>query len=57
MERMLADYFTKPLNGTRFRFLREIIMGHFETDKLYQHALKERVENDVNENKFNISAR
>ena len=24
---MLADYFTKPLNGTQFNYLRDIIMG------------------------------
>ena len=24
---MIADYFTKPLNGSRFRILREFIMG------------------------------
>ena len=51
-EKMLEDYFTKPLNGNRFRVLRGIIMGHNEINEIEQLALEERVENTmkVNEN-------
>ena len=27
-ERMIADYYTKPLQGSLFRKMRDIIMGH-----------------------------
>ena len=56
-ECMLADYLTKPLSGSLFRLFRDIIMGHVSIDKLFNHALKERVENTINKNEFNISAR
>ena len=42
-EHMLADYFTKPLNGSLFKLFRGIIMGHISIDALYKHALKESV--------------
>ena len=47
---MLADYFTKPLQGSLFRKFREIIMGwkHINTLKSNPYDannLKERVEN------------
>ena len=44
---MLADYFTKALQGSLFRFYRVIIMGHTELDELlsdHRYSLKERVE-------------
>ena len=56
-ENMLADYLTKPLGGSLFKLFRDVIMGHASISKLFNHALKERVENDVNKNEFNISAR
>ena len=55
-EKMLADYFTKPLNGNRFRVLRGIIMGHNEIDKIEQLALEERVENTMKLNENITSA-
>ena len=45
---MIADYFTKPLMGHRFRKLRSIIMGHksnFEVNPFYLRPIKERVGN------------
>ena len=45
---MLADYFTKPVMGTRFRELRAVIMGHksiFELNPKWLQPIKERVEN------------
>ena len=43
---MVADYFTKPLQGSLFKKFRSIIMGH-ETlnDLLCDISMKERVEN------------
>ena len=44
---MLADYFTKPLQGNLFRRLREVIMGwkHIDTLKdMTPPVSKERVE-------------
>ena len=43
---MLADYFTKPLQGSLFNRLRDVIMGykHIDTLKIHKHlSLKERV--------------
>ena len=45
---MLADYFTKALQGKLFAFLREIIMGYRHIDEILldpSFPLKERVEN------------
>ena len=44
---MLADYFTKLLSGAMHRLYRGVIMGHMSIDELYKHALKERVENAI----------
>jgi hypothetical protein len=33
---MLADFFTKPLQGSLFRKFREVIMGHKHIDTLKQ---------------------
>ena len=46
-EQILADYFTKPLNGSLFRLYRGVIMGHLSIDKLFKHALKESVRNET----------
>ena len=43
---ILADYFTKPLMGERFREFWRVIMGHksiFEMNKKYLRPIKERV--------------
>ena len=45
---MLADYFTKPLQGKLFRRFREVIMGYIHINDLLldpTFPLKERVEN------------
>jgi hypothetical protein len=47
---MLADFFTKPLQGNLFGRLREVIMGrkHIDTLKEFTSAKsQERVEKDV----------
>ena len=43
---MVADYFTKPLVGQRFRELKSVIMGHkfiFDLDKSLFQPIKEHV--------------
>ncbi len=45
---MLADYFTKPLQGKLFRMFRDVIMGYRHINELLldpTFPLKERVEN------------
>ena len=47
-ERMVADYFTKPLQGSLFKKLRDVIMGHTHPDSLLEAApplVEERVGN------------
>ena len=47
-EQMLADYFTKPLNGRLFKYFRDIIMGYIPIRELIEKTrskMKERVEN------------
>ncbi len=49
---MLADYFTKPLQGDLFRRLRRVVMGWDPIEILHTFAIptdKERVENNVSE--------
>ena len=44
---MIADYFTKPLIGTRFRELRGVIMGHksiYDLNPKWLQLIKERVD-------------
>ena len=44
---MIADYFTKPLMGARFRELRDFIMGHsliYDLNPKWLQAIKEPVE-------------
>jgi hypothetical protein len=46
-EAMLADFFTKPLQGSLFRTFRNVIMGHTHVTSLQQHTpppSQERVE-------------
>ena len=43
-EKMLADFFTKPLQGSLFKVFRAVIMGHEPIDSLLQdHRIKECV--------------
>ena len=44
---MLADFFTKPLQGELFRFFRNIIMGYVSITDLFSEndEIKERVGN------------
>ena len=47
-EHMLADYFTKPLQGSRFKEYRDYIMGYKPISALLSStfsSMKERVEN------------
>jgi hypothetical protein len=47
---MLADYFTKALQGSLFRTFRDIIMGYVHVDTILldpSHPLKERVEKTI----------
>ena len=46
---MLADYFTKALQGSQFRKFRNIIMVYTHIDEIFldeKHPLKERVKNN-----------
>jgi hypothetical protein len=62
---MLADYFTKALQGSLFRLFRNIIMGYVHADAVLMdpsHPLKERVENktknrNVSENDKSVRTR
>ncbi len=50
-EQMLADFFTKPLQGNLFRRLREVVMGRKHTDSLKDFASassQERVGEAIN---------
>ena len=46
-EKMLADFFSKPIQGELFRFFRNIIMGYISVVDIIgvNNELKERVEN------------
>jgi hypothetical protein len=49
-EQMLADFFTKPLQGSLFRKLKAVIMGHMHIDTLKENApvaSQERVGGDI----------
>jgi hypothetical protein len=46
---MLADFFTKPLQGYLFHRFKAVVLGHQHTDSLQSiiaHSLEERVENE-----------
>jgi hypothetical protein len=49
---MLADFFTKPLQGAPFKKLRDIIMGYKDINVILdrEDTIKERVGNTTNEN-------
>ena len=53
---MLADFFTKPLQGNLIRFFRDILMGYVPIEEIikYDIEMKERVgfsvENPILEN-------
>ena len=51
-KRMLADFFTKPLQGLQFRLLRDIVMGYRHVNDLKNMVFspEERVENNTSEN-------
>ena len=47
---MIADYFTKPLMGARFRELRDVIMGYksiYDLNPKWLQPIKERVEKSI----------
>jgi hypothetical protein len=62
-EQMLADFFTKPLQGSLFKLFRDVIMGYQPITDLYtivDTSVKERVEktnfkNETNESKTDIT--
>ena len=54
--RMLADFFTKPLQGKMFEVYKDVILGkqHISTlEKLMSSSIKERVEKPVSDKKNN----
>ena len=56
-EKMVADFFTKPLQGAQFRLLRRVIMGMdpvsiLELSKGELVGPKERVGSDISQNHF-----
>ena len=54
-ECMLADFFTKPLQGALFHRFRDVIMGYKHISTLHSHSSKERVEQldvQVDERKY-----
>ena len=55
---MLADYFTKPLQGGLFKRMRAVIMGWADVDTLQEgydaHTNKERVENTNDVDSINV---
>jgi hypothetical protein len=46
-ESMLADFFTKPLQGALFRKFRDVIMGHQPISSLRDHVLSSPIEERV----------
>jgi len=49
-DKMLADFFTKPLQGSLFREFRGVLLGHCHVDTLTKSPLppsEERVENPI----------
>ena len=51
-DRMIADFFTKPLQGSSFRRLRDVVMGakHYSTLEHSKEDIQERVGDDGFEN-------
>ena len=58
-EAMLADFFTKPLQGSLFRLLRSVIMGHegievlFKLDRIKERVGKQLILPDMNQESKN----
>ena len=50
-EDMLADFFTKPLQGSLFRKFRGVLLGHDHTNSLAYHALRTTPEERVGKGK------
>ena len=49
---MVADFFTKPLQGRMFKFFRDVVMGYKTMEEiLFDISIKERVE-DKNKNRI-----
>ena len=49
-DEMLANFFTKPLQGSLFRKFRDVLLGHYHVNTLIKSPLppsKERVENPI----------
>ena len=46
-EHMVADFFTKPLQGALFRRLRDIVMGVVPIDEVFAYTKQERVVKNV----------
>ena len=44
---MLADFFTKPLQGKKFIMFRRVIMGWDHVSTLWQYALKNNGPGDI----------
>lgn len=55
-EFMLADYFTKPLNGTLFKYFRNIIIGYIPISDVINKARNGAKEHIGNFNKNEISS-
>ena len=57
---MIADFFTKPLQGTLFRKLRDVVMGYKHIDSLHESngesSAKERVRNETKTKKEMVMA-
>ena len=47
-EHMVADFFTKPLQGALFRRLRDIVMGVVPIDNVFDYSKQERVVKNAN---------
>jgi hypothetical protein len=53
---MLADFFTKPLQGYLFHRFKAVVLGHAHVDSLHDlitHSLEERVEENDRSNSRN----
>ena len=46
--KMIADFFTKPLQGSLFRIMRDVVMGQKDTEVLEHFESDEETKKDVN---------
>ena len=53
---MLADYFTKPLNGSLFKYFRDIIMGYTPVQDIIDRVRRETKKRVENTQKNEISS-